>query len=107
MIAARYRVVDAIGRGGMGEVYRATDVVLGREVAVKVMLPIPNTVAAGSASCAKRVPVHGCVIHMWWPLLTSVSTARPTTWQWTLFGAERKAKSSGGSVRSRRPGPST
>ncbi|MEV5967014.1 protein kinase [Kribbella sp. NPDC051952] len=47
LIAGRYRVVDAIGRGGMGEVYRATDVVLGREVAVKVMLPIPETLAAG------------------------------------------------------------
>jgi serine/threonine protein kinase len=32
-----YEIVSAIGAGGMGEVYRATDTNLGRPVAIKVL----------------------------------------------------------------------
>ena len=33
----RYRIVDQIGAGGMGEVYRAVDIQLDREVAIKIL----------------------------------------------------------------------
>ena len=34
---SHYRVTQKIGAGGMGEVYRATDSILNREVAIKVL----------------------------------------------------------------------
>jgi serine/threonine protein kinase len=34
-----YEILSALGTGGMGEVYRAKDTKLNRDVAIKVLLP--------------------------------------------------------------------
>ncbi len=46
----QYEITGAIGAGGMGEVYRATDTKLGREVAIKTL---PSALAADTDRLAR------------------------------------------------------
>ncbi|MFF0093042.1 serine/threonine protein kinase [Streptomyces canus] len=54
LIAGRYRVLDRIGQGGMGTVWRAHDTVLGRHVAIKRLHPQPRLSADELATLFER-----------------------------------------------------
>jgi len=78
-----YEIVSAVGRGGMGEVYRATDTRLGRTVAIKVLAPH----LAGDPEVRARFEREGRTIS---------SLGHPNIC--TLFDIGREASSSGEAV---------
>ena len=51
-----YEVLRRIGAGGMGEVYRATDTKLNRDVALKVLPPRSRTTPSGWPGRPNNVP---------------------------------------------------
>jgi tetratricopeptide (TPR) repeat protein len=55
--AGRYQLLDEIAHGGMGVIWRATDITLGREVAIKVLLDkfAPNSGTAHRFEAEARI----------------------------------------------------
>src|SRR5687768_8214313 len=58
-----YEVVSALGVGGMGEVYRARDIRLRRDVAIKVLLPAVATDPERLARFSREAQVLASLNH--------------------------------------------
>ena len=58
-----YRIVDLLGRGGMGEVYRAHDTTLGRDVAIKILPSVFTTDADRRARFDREARVLAALNH--------------------------------------------
>jgi len=70
VVVSHYRLLDRLGEGGMGVVYRAQDVRLGREVAVKLLRKDPHTPSDWLARFEREARLasslqhpHICTIH--------------------------------------------
>lgn len=63
IFAGRYRIVGLLGRGGMGEVYRADDLKLGQPVALKFLPEVLATNGAALARFHREVRVSRQVSH--------------------------------------------
>jgi serine/threonine-protein kinase len=63
MLAGRYRIAGLLGRGGMGEVYRADDLKLAQPVALKFLPESLSTDAAALARFHREVRVARQVSH--------------------------------------------
>ncbi len=63
VLAARYRIVSILGRGGMGEVYRADDLKLGVPVALKLLPQATDQLGAKLSQLFEEVKVARQVAH--------------------------------------------
>jgi len=63
ILAGRYRILGLLGRGGMGEVYRALDLILNQPVALKFLLNAAHTGKAALACFRNEVRIARQVSH--------------------------------------------
>jgi tetratricopeptide (TPR) repeat protein/tRNA A-37 threonylcarbamoyl transferase component Bud32 len=72
--ASRYELLAEIARGGMGIIYRATDTVLGREVAVKVLQDKFGPASAAARRFADEARIAGQLQHPGIPPIHDLGT---------------------------------
>ena len=75
-----YHVVDSLGSGGMGQVFKAEHGLLGRVVAIKV-LPLSKATPESRAAFTREIrPRPGWTISTWCGPWTPMKTTMSITW---------------------------
>ena len=70
IVAGRYRIEERIGEGGFGAVFRATQIQLGRSVALKMLLPEMLASAENAGRFQREAVLAQRLEHRGWMLLT-------------------------------------
>lgn len=63
ILEQRYRLEERIGRGGMGEVWRGTHLVLGRAIAIKLLIPDPRAESTRADRMLREARLVGRIAH--------------------------------------------
>src|SRR5262245_7926731 len=71
-----YQVLGLLGQGGMGEVYRARDLTLGREVALKVLATPVTADASGAERFTREARLLAALNH---PHIGAIYGVEPAT----------------------------
>ena len=97
-----YRVVDRLGEGGMGEVYRARDTTLGRDVALKILPPDVAHDADRVARFRREAQILAALNH---PLIASIYGVDESRAPSLVSSWSRDRRSQSGSRQARFPWP--
>ena len=88
-----YRIVERIGAGGMGEVYRARDTKLNRDVALKVLPEVFARDAERMVRFQREAQVLASLNH---PNIATFTAWRSPTgtarWQWSWWKGRRSRR---------------